>query len=257
MQNKADTEQHMNNGLLSPPLVNGLNGGVDVTGPSGLTPLMVAAAYRGPPYCGVGDESTTNESNKLLDNNVDPMDTHNGPGSAGSSNGNNVTTVIDHLINEGANVDKKMENTGETSLHLAARFCRADAVKRLLEAKADCNAKDFSGRTPLHTAIAADARGAFEILINNRATSLNAKSNDGNTPLILAVRNCSDSMMAELLTAGADINAVDNCQRTALHWAAMVSNIKALKALIEHGANKDAQDEKEQTPLFLAAREGN
>ncbi|KAK4337150.1 hypothetical protein RND71_043368 [Anisodus tanguticus] len=261
MQTKANTEPPTN-GLLSPPLV-GCPGGVDVTGPSGLTPLMVAAAFRGAtPFCGVGgDETSTTtpvtETTQLLDNEL--MDTHNGPGSASSSNGtsgNSSSSMIDALISQGASVDKKMENTGETSLHLAARFCRADAVKRLLEAKADCNAQDFSGRTPLHTAIAADACGAFEILIRNRATQLNAKSNDGNTPLIIAVRNCADSMMNELLLAGADVNASDNAERSALHWAAMVSNLKALKALIEYGANKDAQDEKEQTPLFLAAREG-
>lgn len=258
MQTEANTEPMMANGLLSPPLMNTLNGDVDVVGPSGLTPLMVAAAFRGAtPYCGVGDDLKNNESTKLLDGNaIELMDTHNGPGSAGSQTSTNGNSMIDDLISQGASVDKKMENTGETSLHLAARFCRADAVKRLLEAKADCNAQDFKGRTPLHTAIAADACGAFEILIRNRATSLNAKSNDGNTPLILAVRNCADSMMNELLSAGADINATDNAQRTALHWAAMVSNLTGLKALIEHGANKDAQDEKEQTPLFLATREG-
>lgn len=259
MQSEANTEPMMANGLLSPPLMNTLNGDVDVVGPSGLTPLMVAAAFRGAtPYCGVGDDlNKNNESTKLLDGNaIELMDTHNGPGSAGSQTSTNGNSMIDDLISQGASVDKKMENTGETSLHLAARFCRADAVKRLLEAKADCNAQDFKGRTPLHTAIAADACGAFEILIRNRATSLNAKSNDGNTPLILAVRNCADSMMNELLSAGADINATDNAQRTALHWAAMVSNLTGLKALIEHGANKDAQDEKEQTPLFLATREG-
>jgi len=268
MQTKADTDASLTNGLLSPPLVNScISGGVDVVGPSGLTPLMVAAAYRGVvPYCGVGGDECTqqNESTKLLENNnncIELMDTHNGPGSAGSSVSTNngptsSSSMIDELISQGASVDKKMENTGETSLHLAARFSRADAVKRLLEAKADCNAEDFSGRTPLHTAIAADALGAFEILIRNRATSLNAKSKDGNTPLILAVRNCSDQMMIELINAGADINATDNSQRTALHWAAMVSNLKGLKILIEHGANKDAQDDREQTPIFLAAREG-
>lgn len=246
------------NGLLSPPLdkVNCVSGDVDVVGPSGFTPLMIASAFRGvTPYCGIGGEDTLN--NNKMDSN-DPMDTHNGPGSAGSAkNEKSSTSMIDDLISQGASIDKTMENTGETSLHLAARFCRADAVKRLLEANADCNSKDFDGRTPLHTAIAADACGAFQILINHRHTDLNAKSKNGDTPLILAVRSCADSMMKELLNLNIEINLGDNVQRTALHWAALVSNLTALKELIKKGANKDAQDEKEQTPLFLAAREGS
>lgn len=64
---------------------------------------------------------------------------------------------------------------GETALHLAARYARADAAKRLLDAGADANMKDATGRTPLHAAISADAQGVFQILLRNRATELDAR----------------------------------------------------------------------------------
>jgi len=65
--------------------------------------------------------------------------------------------------------------SGETALHLAARFARADAAKRLLDAGADANIRDLTGRSPLHAAVAADAQGVFQILLRNRATDLDAK----------------------------------------------------------------------------------
>ena len=135
-----------------------------------------------------------------------------------------------------------MDNAGETPLHLAARQSRADAAKKLLDAKADANAPVNTGRTPLHASVAADAQGVFQILLSHRATNLNAQTYDGTTPLIHAASLAIEGMVEELIQAEADINASDENGKSALHWAASVNNVDAVKTLLAHGGViRDAQ----------------
>lgn len=224
-QTHLDAADLRQQGLLSPP---DEKHNVDARGPMGMTPLMVAAA-RG---CGIdtGEDECEDDG---------------------------TAQVITDLVGQGAELNATMEKTGETSLHLAARYARADAAKRLLDAGAEANVQDNTGRTPLHAAVAADAMGVFQILLRNRATNLNAKMHDGTTPLILAARLAIEGMVEDLISAEADINAADNNGKTALHWAAAVNNVDAVNILLAHCANRDAQDDKDETPLFLAAREGS
>ena len=214
-------------GVLTPPsLEHGQD--VDPRGPCGMTPLMVAAVRGG--GLDTGEEEDESDG---------------------------TAAVIADLVAQGADLNATTDKSGETSLHLAARYARADAAKRLLDAGADANSQDNTGRTPLHSAVAADAMGVFQILLRNRATNLNARMHDGTTPLILAARLATEGMVEDLINADADINAADNSGKTALHWAAAVNNVDAVNILLVHGANRDAQDDKDETPLFLAAREGS
>lgn len=121
---------------------------------------------------------------------------------------NFYTISLDHIITKTKNVIP-----GETALHLAARNARADAAKRLLDAGADPNAQDNTGRTPLHAAVAADAIGVFQILLRNRSTNLNARMHDGTTPLILAARLAIEGMVEKLIESDADLNAADEYGR--------------------------------------------
>ncbi|KAJ9576576.1 hypothetical protein L9F63_025528 [Diploptera punctata] len=222
----ADIRQRTDTAILTPPSLDGTQD-VDVRGPCGMTPLMVAAVRGGGMDTGEDEEE------------------------------DGTAAVIGDLVAQGAELNATMDKTGETSLHLAARYARADAAKRLLDAGADANSQDNTGRTPLHAAVAADAMGVFQILLRNRATNLNARMHDGTTPLILAARLAIEGMVEDLINADADINAADNSGKTALHWAAAVNNVDAVNILLAHGANRDAQDDKDETPLFLAAREGS
>uniref|UniRef100_A0A8C0W3B5 Neurogenic locus notch protein 4 n=1 Tax=Castor canadensis TaxID=51338 RepID=A0A8C0W3B5_CASCN len=160
------------------------------------------------------------------------------------------------LLDKGACPQTHTVGTGETPLHLAARFSRPTAARRLLEAGANPNQPDRAGRTPLHTAVAADAQEVCQLLLSSRQTSVDARTEDGTTPLMLAARLAVEDLVEELIAAGADVGARDKRGKTALHWAAAVNNARAARSLLQAGADKDAQDSREQTPLFLAAREG-
>lgn len=71
--------------------------------------------------------------------------------------------IITDLVYQGASLQAQTDRTGEMALHLAARYSRADAAKRLLDAGADASAQDNMGRCPLHAAVAADAQGVFQV----------------------------------------------------------------------------------------------
>lgn len=202
---------------------------VDTCGPDGVTPLMSAV------FCG-GVQSTTGASPQRLGlGNLEPWEP---------------------LLDRGACPQAHTVGTGETPLHLAARFSRPTAARRLLEAGANPNQPDRAGRTPLHTAVAADAREVCQLLLASRQTSVDARTEDGTTPLMLAARLAVEDLVEELIAARADVGARDKRGKTALHWAAAVNNARAARSLLQAGADKDAQDSREQTPLFLAAREG-
>lgn len=102
----------------------------------GFTPLMLAS------FCGGALEPMPAEEDEADDTSA---------------------SIISDLICQGAQLGARTDRTGETALHLAARYARADAAKRLLDAGADTNAQDHSGRTPLHTAVTADAQGVFQV----------------------------------------------------------------------------------------------
>ena len=79
--------------------------------------------------------------------------------------------IISDFIYQGANLHNQTDRTGETALHLAARYARSDAAKRLLESSADANVQDNMGRTPLHAAVAADAQGVFQVTYSSTGLS--------------------------------------------------------------------------------------
>jgi ankyrin repeat protein len=137
-------------------------------------------------------------------------------------------------------------------LHEAAFHVHTTIVELLIKAAADINAKDNDGMTPLHLAAYKGHREVAELLINAGA-NVNEKDNNGSTPLHEAADNGYTAVAELLINAGAEVNAKANYGSTPLHLAAQGGCTAVAELLINAGAQINAQDNNGKTPLHSAA----
>ena len=78
---------------------------------------------------------------------------------------------------------------------------------------------------------------------------MNGKNIQGLTPLYRAVYEGKVGLTHLLLQYGADVEARDNNGETALHLAARKNHSEIAALLFEHGANANAENIKDLTPL--------
>ncbi|VDM39507.1 unnamed protein product [Toxocara canis] len=171
---------------------------------------------------------------------------------------------IRNLLKAGAHIDAQ-DDCEDTALMLAVKSGRRAVVEFLLDSGADPTIVDERDRTPLHHAVAVQSIEIVQLLLDTGRINVDALDVDNRTALIVCAKyDMMGPEIAELLLkAKADVactgdkSATNYDGKTALHFAAQHSNLEIIKVLIQHGANKDAQDQLDQTPLFLAASEGH
>jgi ankyrin repeat protein len=152
-----------------------------------------------------------------------------------------------------------VERGGVTPLHRAAESGNAAAVKRLLAAGADAEARGGEdGATPLHLAC---AQGHLEAVLAlaeaPRRADVGARDGEGELPLGVAALNGHADVVEALLLRGAGIEARGQFGRTALHHASSEGQAEAVGALLAMGASVAALDDSGDSPLHLACQEGH
>jgi ankyrin repeat protein len=89
----------------------------------------------------------------------------------------------------------------------------------------------------------------------NAGADIEAKSEGGITPLILAARQGHIETCRLLLEKGADINAVDIYSRTALMYAAIWGRIRVCKLLVERGADMSIRESQNHRTACMLTNE--
>jgi ankyrin repeat protein len=171
---------------------------------------------------------------------------------------------LERLLDDCAYVSTR-DKVGWTALHEAASQGWAAAVKTLINAGLDVNAKLIKhpdqppGLTPLHVAAAKGFSEVAAVLVASGA-DVNARvihpqvADGGLTPLHLAVLNGATEVAGILLKNGASVNA-ESDYGTPLIIAAKSEQASAEMAeiLVENGADPDAKGWME-SPLHHASR---
>ncbi|MBC6425255.1 MAG: cadherin domain-containing protein, partial [Ekhidna sp.] len=130
-----------------------------------------------------------------------------------------------------------------------------DAILMLIAEGADVNAKSNTGNTALIVAARNGQTVTVNALLKVSGINVNIQNNFNNTALIVAARNGYTAIVNALLAVpGIHVNVIGSNRRTALHFATLNGGHKAIvEALLEVSDIKvNAIDVIDKTPLDLA-----
>jgi ankyrin repeat protein len=149
-------------------------------------------------------------------------------------------TAARTLIKQRADVNAP-DVDGSTPLQWAAHWNDLETVKALLAAGAKPNVASRYGVTPLHEAATIGSAPVVNALLRAGAKA-DAVYGEGETPLMLAARSGNVESVKLLLEAGADVNAAEAFRgQTALMLAATENHAAVVTALLAAGAQPNTR----------------
>jgi ankyrin repeat protein len=149
-----------------------------------------------------------------------------------------------------------------TRLCMAARFGSLACARELCDWRADVEAADEDGRTPLHYASLHDRHEIARELLARGANIEAATTARRFTSLFLACERGHINVVRELIARGANVEAATGTGMmmaggiTSLICASLRGRLGAVRQLLARGANIDAETEHGCTSLYMACDGG-
>ncbi|MBO9497203.1 ankyrin repeat domain-containing protein [Thalassotalea sp. G20_0] len=170
---------------------------------------------------------------------------------------NGDKTCLKKLIEKGAKVNAT-NNNGETALHIATKISKTKGRQQCAAMGIDITGTLINGKTfDNYTIEKENDIGCLRELADNRGVDINARDNDGITPLMIAALWGKLDHMTYLLER-ADFNIADNSGNTALHLAACWGQTDCLRKLLDKKVDVNVKTHIDgATPLHMAAQNGH
>ena len=149
-------------------------------------------------------------------------------------------------------------DSNDERLIAAIRTQNLSELRSALANGASVNATDLNEKSALMLACSEQWFPAVKMLVEAGANA-SYKNNYEQTALMFAARYCANDQIAKYLVLNASANKenTDDNGKTALMYAIENNSDAVLQYLIEAGANFNALDKKQNTPIMLAVKKGN
>jgi ankyrin repeat protein len=183
-------------------------------------------------------------------------------------NPNFVLSITDFLIKLPISLinDKEKDNIIQSILKivgknqnlvaLALKNKQDEVAKLFIEKEVDPNAKDENENAPLHLAVSKGNTDIVSMLIKAKAT-INITDKDDQTPLHLAASQKKVEIVDMLIKAGANLDLINKNGLAPLHIAIFTGNIENTDTLINANANLKLKANSGNTPLHFAVSKPN
>ena len=168
-----------------------------------------------------------------------------------------LSVIVKRAIKPGANVPPPTKaSEASPAIVLAARSGDLAAMKSALASGGGTEAQErMSQRTALHFAAESGNMEVVRMLLDAKANA-NAQDRTGKTPVTIAAERGRAEALKALLAAGGNPNSRDQVEGSPLLWASGLGGPETVEVLLAAGADPNVQDVNGMTPLMWAAGVG-